>query len=82
MKTLISHPVEIAILDEKSEEQPSFFQKIVNKIELCPDKTHVRIYFDHITFLAIPVISAVTKCKNVWRAYDEVSGLNYVIREV
>ena len=47
LKTIVSHPVEIAILDKESEEQPSFFQKIVNKIELCPDKTHLRIYFDH-----------------------------------
>lgn len=82
LKSIISKPVEIAILDEESEEQPSFLKKIVNKIEMCPDKTHVRIYFDHVTFFAIPVISTITKFKNEWRAYDGISGLYYVIREV
>lgn len=81
LKKFVSLPVEIAIIDEQSTEPPIYFTKTVNDIKICPDGTHMRIYFNHVSFFAIPLISTVVNSKEEWEAYDQTAGLYYVIRE-
>ena len=38
--------VQVAILDQDGEDQAPFVSKTIQKLELCPDNTHLRIYFD------------------------------------
>ena len=38
--------VQVAILDKDGEDQAPFVSKTIQKLELCPDNTHLRIYFD------------------------------------
>jgi hypothetical protein len=82
LQNFVSTSVEIAIIDEDSEEQPLFRNKKVFKIEMCPDQTHVRIYFDTIAFFAIPISATVIESEKGWKAYDQTAGLYYCIREV
>lgn len=72
-------PISVAIIDKQGEKAP-FVRKQVRKIEYCPDKTHIRIYFDTRSFFAIPLNSQVMKAHNEWSAYDEAAELYYVIR--
>lgn len=81
LEKFIAHPVEIAIIDEQSDEQPLFLNKTVYKIEICPDHTHLRIYFDHFSFFAIPLAATVIESEKEWKVYDQTAGLYYVIRE-
>lgn len=79
LKNFASGPVSVAIRDKQGEKAP-FVKKQVKKIELCPDKTHIRVYFDSHFFVAIPLNSQLTKTNNEWSAYDETAKLYYVIR--
>ncbi|NRG44132.1 hypothetical protein HRF87_05070 [Bacillus sp. CRN 9] len=71
----------ISIRDEAGDEQAPFISKIITKVDLCPDSTHIRIYFDQIHFLAVPLTSNITTGDNWWTAFDENSGLQYVLRK-
>ena len=73
--------VQVAILDQAGENQAPFVSKTIQKLELCPDNTHLRIYFDQRTFFAIPLTSTVSRNENEWSAYDGQSGLKYVVRK-
>lgn len=82
LKVFLAEPVEVSIQDEEGQDRAPFIRKQIKKLELCPDKTHLRIYFDQQKFFAIPLISEVQMVGNDWTAYDEFSKLKYVIRRV
>jgi hypothetical protein len=83
LKKYVKQTIELSIQDHAGDEQPApFVKKQVNKVELCPDLTHVRLYFDHRNFLAIPISADVAVSDKGWVAFDDVSKLYYVIREV
>ncbi|WP_246140896.1 hypothetical protein [Bacillus marasmi] len=82
IQTFISVPVEIAIIDEAEGEQAPFVRKIIRQVKTCPDQTHLRIYFDHVQFFAVPLIAHVTQTNDAWSAYDNDSALRYTIRKV
>lgn len=78
----ISKPVEVSIQDEDGKDRAPFSRKEVNRIELCPDKTHLRIYFDQQKFFAIPLNAKVQIMGDDWLATDMSSQLTYVIRKI
>jgi uncharacterized protein YprB with RNaseH-like and TPR domain len=83
LKVYVNQTIEFSIQDHTGEEQPApFVKKQVKKVELCPDQTHVRLYFDPRNFWAIPLSSDVAVSDKGWVAFDDVSKLYYVIREV
>lgn len=82
LRTFVFVPVEVAITDEEGSENAPFVQKIIKQVKLCPDQTHIRIYFDTIKFLAIPIIAEVMQNQEEWSAYDPGSALRYTIRKV
>lgn len=79
---LMSSPVEVSIQDVEGSDRAPFIRKEITKLELCPDKTHVRLFFDEQKFFAIPLISKVEIVGNDWTATDMFSKLTYVIRRV
>lgn len=79
----VNQTVELSIQDYSGEERTApFIKKSLVKVGLCPDETHVRIYFDDRNFFAIPGSSQVTVSEKDWVAFDEASKLYYVIRKV
>jgi hypothetical protein len=83
LQAYVDQTIELSIQDHTGEEQPApFVKKQVKKVELCPDLTHVRLYFDHRNFLAIPLATDVAVIDKGLVAFDDVSKLYYVIREV
>ncbi|WP_102275034.1 hypothetical protein [Cytobacillus massiliigabonensis] len=80
IESFISYRAEVAILDQPGEDQAPFVKKTITKTGLCPDKTHLRIYFDDKYFFAVPLKADVRMSENEWSAYDHEAGLNYVIR--
>ncbi|MGS2776547.1 hypothetical protein ACVBAX_04160 [Robertmurraya sp. GLU-23] len=83
LKIYVNQTVELSIQDYSGEEQAApFIRKSLVKVELCPDETHVRIYFDDRNFFAIPGSSQVSVSEKDWVAFDEASKLYYVIRKV
>jgi hypothetical protein len=82
LQSFVSEPVDVAILDEQGEERAPFVRKTVQKLEICPDQTHLRIYFDKIHFFAVPLHSRITQTSNEWSALDHENELQYIIRKV
>lgn len=80
MKQFISVPVSVAIQSNKGE-QAQFVKKTIQKIEWCPEHTHIRIYFDHFNFFAIPASSRTFETNQEWSAFDEDGQLFYLIRK-
>lgn len=80
IESFISYRAEVAILDQPGEDQAPFVKKTIMKTGLCPDKTHLRIYFDDKYFFAVPLKADVRMSENEWSAYDHETGLNFVIR--
>ncbi|WP_253701185.1 hypothetical protein [Bacillus sp. FJAT-29814] len=74
--------VEIAILDQEGGDQAPAVRKSIQKVQLCPDGTHIRLYFDHMYFLAVPLSSQVSESDRLWSAYDADSGLTYTVKKV
>lgn len=74
--------VEIAILDKEGGDQAPTVQKNIQKVQLCPDGTHIRLYFDHMYFLAVPLTSEVDVDNGNWSAHDSESGLTYTVKKV
>ncbi|KAA9022610.1 hypothetical protein [Niallia endozanthoxylica] len=81
LQPFISQKVMVAILDKDGEEQAPFVPKEIQKLELCPDHTHLRIYFDRRHFFAIPLTASVSLAENAWTAFDQQSQLYYVIKK-
>lgn len=76
----ISCAVKVGIRDVIGETGDPWLCKTIHSISLCPDHTHMRIYFDRHTFLAVPLTSRVEQTDQEWCAYDEDTGLYYYIR--
>ena len=74
--------VEISIMDEQGGDQAPVIKKSLKKVQLCPDHTHVRFYFDDFYFLAVPLKSDVVETETTWSAFDKTSGLTYIIKKV
>jgi hypothetical protein len=72
--------VSVVVHGEQGEETPPAQAKRVKEYKNCPDHTHLRIYFDSINFLAVPLTSQVEWTEKVWTAYDKDSGLYYVLK--
>lgn len=74
--------IEVAIHDAETNTQPPWIEKKIKKLELCPDGTHLRIYFDTFYFFAVPLTSSISQGDKGWTAYDSDSGLFYLIRKI
>jgi hypothetical protein len=81
LQSYLFEKVQVAILDKDGEDQAPFVTKTIQKLQLCPDNTHLRIYFDQYAFFAIPLTATVTRNEFDWSAYDGQSGLQYVVRK-
>jgi len=81
LQSFVSEKVMVAILDKDGEEQAPFVPKEIQKLELCPDNTHLRIYFDSRNFFAVPLTSSVSCDETEWTAFDQQSQLQYVIKK-
>jgi hypothetical protein len=81
LQSFVSEKVMVAILDKDGEEQAPFVPKEIQKLELCPDHTHLRIYFDSRHFFAVPLTASVMFDENKWTAFDQQSELYYVIKK-
>lgn len=75
-------PVEIAIQDAEGGDQAPAVKKVVKKVQFCPDGTHIRFYFDHFYFLAVPISAQVRESEEQWTAFDSESGLTYTVKKV
>ncbi|MDX8367110.1 hypothetical protein [Cytobacillus sp. IB215665] len=82
LNSFVLQNVEVAIFDDQDDDKAPFVPKIIQKTALCPDETHLRIYFDHMNFFAVPLSSSVNKHDNEWKAFDSEHALYYVIRKV
>ncbi|MEH7523006.1 hypothetical protein V7149_06915 [Bacillus sp. JJ1503] len=80
LDSFVRKTVKVAILDQENGDQAPFVEKMIEKTGLCPDGTHLRIYFDDRYFFAVPLTAKVVLNDGEWSALDEQSGLNYVIR--
>jgi hypothetical protein len=82
LQQFVGAAVEIAIQDEQGGDQAPAVKKTVKKVQNCPDGTHVRFYFDHFYFLAVPFASHVSHSEASFSASDPESGLTYTIKKV
>ncbi|GAA0324737.1 hypothetical protein GCM10008967_14160 [Bacillus carboniphilus] len=80
LKKYVETPIEVSIEGLDGEEKGPSVQKKLSKVAMCPDETHVRIYFDPFYFIAIPVSSNVHWSGNEFRAFDSERGLFYCIK--
>jgi hypothetical protein len=78
----VGAPVEIAIQDSDGGDQAPAVKKRVKKVQLCPDGTHIRFYFDDFYFLAVPISSQVRETEGQWMAFDSQSDLTYTVKKV
>ncbi|PLR76856.1 hypothetical protein CU633_13190 [Bacillus sp. V3-13] len=77
----VSVPVSIGIQDDQGDEKAPFIRKTIQKLEVCPDETHLRMYFDNFYFLAVPLTADVIQTENEWSAFDQESGLYYLLKK-
>jgi hypothetical protein len=80
LEPFLGEQIEVAIHDAETDTQPPWVEKQIKKLELCPDGTHLRIYFDTYYFFAVPLTSSISQSELDWSAYDLDSGLFYLIR--
>ncbi|MFD2445122.1 hypothetical protein ACFSO7_14225 [Bacillus sp. CGMCC 1.16607] len=81
VERFLNEKIEVAIHDVETNVQPPWVEKKIKKVEMCPDRTHLRIYFDTFYFFAIPLNSNISQSELNWSAYDDASGLYYLIRK-
>lgn len=81
LESFILEDVEVSILDEDGEDKAPFVEKAILKTELCPDGTHLRIYFDRLRFFAVPLTAEVAISDGIWSAFDQQAGLTYVVKK-
>ena len=74
--------VDIIIGDEQVSDQAATVRKTIEKVQYCPDKTHIRFYFDDFYFLAVPIESRISHTETEWSAFDTESGLHYTVKKV
>lgn len=82
LQRFVRVPVEIVIRDEQVRDQAPAVKKTVKKVQLCPDGTHIRFYFDDFYFLAVPLTSVVSQSEEQWSAFDSKSGLHYTVKKI
>lgn len=79
VKSLIRENVGVTIYDESWTAQSPLREEKIHHVSLCPNKSHLRIYFNERNFFAIPREAKVKTRDNKWIAYDEKSRLHFVI---
>lgn len=72
--------VEITVHDQQGGDQAPAINKKIERIEYCPDRTHIRFYFDKYNFIAVPLASDIAQSETLFSAYDTESGLTYTVR--
>jgi hypothetical protein len=82
LEPFLGERIEVAIHDAETDTQPPWIEKKIKKLELCPDGTHLRIYFDTFYFFAVPLTSNFSQSDIDWSAFDTQSGLFYLIRKI
>jgi hypothetical protein len=82
LQHFVGASVEMAIQDEHGGDQAPAVKKEIKKIQLCPDGTHIRFYFDNIYFLAVPLASKMNLTEELFKASDLESGLTYTFKKV
>ncbi|WP_419954164.1 hypothetical protein ACN6MT_28555 [Neobacillus niacini] len=82
LRGLVRASVEITVHDQQGSDQAPAINKKIEKIEYCPDKTHIRFYFDHFNFIAVPLASNMAHSETMFSASDTESGLTYTFRKV
>jgi hypothetical protein len=81
LASFVGGKIEVAIHDADTDMQPPWVEKQIKKLELCPDQTHLRIYFDEFYFFAVPLTSSISQSATDWSAFDSESGLFYLLRK-
>jgi hypothetical protein len=82
LQRFVGETMEISIEDKQSGDQAPKIKKTIKTIQLCPDHTHVRFYFDSMYFLAVPLISNGSQSEGRFSASDLKSGLTYIFQKI
>ncbi|MBY0148531.1 hypothetical protein [Neobacillus niacini] len=82
LQRFVGETMEISIEDKQGGDQAPKIKKTIRKIQLCPDHTHIRFYFDSVYFLAVPLISNISQSEVSFFASDLESGLTYTFQTV
>ena len=82
LDAFINQTVEFKIYDGADQVPPVPVQKLVYKIEYCPDKTHIRLFFDDFFFIAIPLASQFSIADGQIDAFDTENHLSYSIKKL
>ena len=78
----IGASVEVSVHDHQGGDQAPVLNKKIEKIEYCPDRTHIRFYFDTFNFLAVPLTSDIVQSETLFSASDTETGLTYTFKKV
>jgi hypothetical protein len=84
LDSFITAQITVSIKDVADDAEPQNAPEVLKKlakIEPCPDNTHLRFFFDHVTFLAIPFTSKTTCSEEEFHAFDAEENLHYYIRK-
>jgi hypothetical protein len=82
LRRFVGASVDITVHDQQGGDQAPGIKKRIEKIEYCPDRTHIRFYFDHFNFIAVPLTSDMAQSETLFSASDNESGLTYTFRIV
>jgi hypothetical protein len=67
---LIEKLIQISIIDmadHAETEKAPVIRKVLNRVQACPDNTHVRLFFDQTSFLASQFVVIVSSMPSTWR---------------
>src|SRR5699024_8767293 len=81
LQSLLTRQVGVTIYDHTWEDKTPLMTKKIQDVRLCPDETHLRIYFDEQRFFAVPMTASVSSSDREWIAFDEKASLHYVIKK-
>lgn len=82
LKDFVSIPIKLTIQGNEEVNQPAWMEKTIQNAKLCPDGTHIRLYFDSFHFIAVPKHSEITKTSHMWSAFDKETSLRYLIKKI
>jgi hypothetical protein len=82
LQGFVGTAVEISVHDQQGGDQAPVINKKIEKIKYCPDHTHIRFYFDHFNFIAVPLASDMAQSETLFSASNTESGLTYTFRRV
>jgi hypothetical protein len=77
----IGQSMRITICGGEGEEIAPAVTKPLHHVGLCPDQTHIRLYFNELQFVAIPVDSEWSEASEQVTAYDTEGKLTYMIQK-